>query len=130
MSVFDSISDFFKNAATGNLSQHQLEEIKADVGKDIAKASAGANPAVIVEKQKQAAAEVENFVRSIDAHPDDAGLRLPGLGVVGSAEFLAKLNMLVKVLWTFAILALVLYGLARVGGIKSLKKAAKAVRGE
>jgi len=129
VSVFDSISDFFKNAATGNLSQHQLEEIKADVSKDIAKASAGANPAVIVERQKQAMAEVENFVRSIDAHPDDSGLRLPGLGVVGSQEFLSKLNMLVKVIWTVAILALVLYGLARVGGIKSLKKAAKAVRG-
>ncbi len=129
MSVFDSISDFLKNAVTGNLSQHQLQEIKADVSKDIAKASAGANPAVIVERQKQAAAEIENFVRSIDAHPNDAGLRLPGLGVVGSAEFLSKLNTLVKVLWTFAILALVLYGLARVGGVRSLKKAAKAVRG-
>ncbi len=129
MSVLNSISDFFTNAATGNLSQHQLEEIKADVSEDIAKASAGANPAVIVEKQKQARAEIENFIRSLDAHPDDSGLRLPGLGVVGSQEFLSNLNTLVKVLWTIAILALVLYGLARVGGIKSLKKAAKAVRG-
>jgi len=126
----DSVSDFFTNAATGNLSRHQLEVIKADTSRQIAKATAGLDPAVVKEKQAQATAEVENFVRSIDAHPDDASLRLPGLGVVGSAQFLKRLDTGVKALWVIAILAVLLFVLAKAGGFSSLKKAAKAVRGK
>jgi len=129
LSLLDSVSDFFTNAATGNLSRHQLEVIKADTSRQIAKASAGLDPAVVKEKQAQATAEVENFVRSIDAHPDDASLRLPGLGVVGSAQFLKRLDTGVKALWVIAILAVLLFVLAKAGGLSSLKKAAKAVRG-
>jgi len=121
--------DFIINAATGNLSEHQVEVGKAQLSKDIAQAGAGLDPAVIVEKQKQAVGEYENFIRSIDAHPDDASLRLPGLGKVGSAEFLAKLDKLVKGVWIVAILALLFYLFAKVGGIKSVRKAARAVRG-
>lgn len=129
MSWFAPVSDFFYNAATGNLSQHQVDAGKAQLAKDIAQASRGLAPAVVAEKQKQALAEYEGFIRSIDAHPDDASLRLPILGKVGSPEFLDKLDKGVKAIWIIAILAVALYLLAQIGGVASLKKAARAVRG-
>lgn len=123
------IHDFLWNAATGSLSPNQVQAGKEQLSKDIAKASAGAAPAVIAERQKQAVGEYDSFIRSIDAHPDDASLRLPGLGKVGSPEFLAKLDKAVKWIWVLVILAVLLYALAQIGGIASLKKAARAVRG-
>lgn len=129
MSIFSAIGDFFTNAATGNLSQHQVDAGKEQLAKDIAAASRGLAPAVVVEKQKQAVAEYESFIRSIDAHPDDASLRLPILGKVGSPEFLANLDKGIKAIWVLVFLAVAVYFLIQMGGIAGVKKAVKKVRG-
>ncbi len=90
------LADWLYNAATGNLSASQLEAIKKESDAGIEKASRGADPAVIRERQAAARAEIDGYVRSVDAHPQDSGLRLPGLGVVGSADFLKKLGGIVN----------------------------------
>jgi len=35
------------------------------------------------------------YLKSIDAHPSQAGIRIPGLGVIGTPEFLARLEKIV-----------------------------------
>ena len=37
----------------------------------------------------------DNYLRSIDAHPSQAGVRIPGLGVIGTPEFLARVEKIV-----------------------------------
>jgi hypothetical protein len=107
LNLWDSIASntlgVVYRAYTGNVDPWTLNQIKADTAAGIGKASGdSADPGVIAYRQQQAGAEIDTALRTIDAHPDQsAGLpRIPGLGVVGSPEFLAKLQKIV--LWTIA----------------------------
>lgn len=134
-----SILDTIYNAATGNLTEAQIKAVKDQAAADVARASAGADPGVIAERQRQVESEVGGFIRSIDADPNvDAGgsarggilgsIRLPGLGSIGSPQFLARINTLVKgVLILGVVIGVGYVGLqiapGVVGGIKKIKKA-------
>lgn len=95
MSFLSSTFGAAFRAVTGNVDPWTLEEVKKDTRGGIAKASGGADPSVIKERQRQADAEIDGYLKSVDAHPSQAGVRIPGLGVIGSPEFLAKLKVLV-----------------------------------
>lgn len=107
--LITSVSDFFKNAWSGNLTQAQVDAIHASEAADIAKAAAGLNPAVVKEMQARAKAELDGFLLHTDQGPQGTGtgtgLRLPGLGVVGTAEFYSKLDTIVKSLVVVGFLA-------------------------
>jgi|SRR5712691_2540506 len=109
--VGTAISDFFQNAVTGNLTQHQRDVIVAKEKADIAKAAAGMPPAVVKELQTRAEKELDAFLLKTDQGPlgtgSGVGLRLPGVGVVGTPEFYAKLTTAVK---AFAIIGALLFG--------------------
>jgi hypothetical protein len=100
MSILASISDFFQNAYTGNLTQAQTDAIHASERADIAKAANGLQPAVVAEIQARAANELDHFLLGTDQGPQGTGsgtgLRVPVLGVVGTADFYAKLNSYVQ----------------------------------
>ncbi len=97
MSFLSSTVGVVWRAATGNVDPWTLKEIKTETRGGIAKASAGADPGVIAERQKRAEDEIDGFLRQVDAHPDQSGLRIPGLGVLGSPDFLKKIGKLVNV---------------------------------
>lgn len=94
MSFLSSTVGVVYRAATGHVDPWTLSEIKRDTRKDIAKAGSGLPPASVEEAQKKADAEIDGYLKQIDAHPEQAGLRIPGLGKVGSPEFLKKLQSL------------------------------------
>ena len=88
-------------AYTGNVDPWTLANIKEDTAAQIAQASGpDADPAQVAAAQAQANSDIDSNLYSQDAHPDQAGLgpRLPGLGVVGSAEFLQKVEKIVYAL--------------------------------
>ncbi len=118
MSIFTPIADFFYNAATGNLSQAQRDAIVAQAQKDIAKASAGSAPAVIAERQKQIAGEIDAYLIKTDQGPQTGSLRIPGLGVVGSAGFFSSLDKLRKVATFLFVLSLLFIGARSFGLLK------------
>jgi len=83
-------------AASGTVDPWTLQQIKDQTASDIAQASGpDADPATLAADQAQAAAEIDQNLTSEGTHPSQAGLNLPGLGVVGSGEFLAKLEKIV-----------------------------------
>jgi hypothetical protein len=90
---------------TGNVDPWTLANLHEDLNAGIAQAAGpNATDAEIAAAQSAAVNEQDNFLKSIDAHPDQSGLRLPGLGVVGTPEFLANLEKIV-------------YGLLAVGAV-------------
>lgn len=92
-------------AISGNVDPWTLAQQKEDTAAATAQAMGpDADPGAVAAAQAKAQQQQETYLRSIDAHPDQAGVRLPGLGVVGSAEFLSKLEHLV-------------YGALLVGGL-------------
>jgi hypothetical protein len=92
-------------AYSGNVDPWTLQNIKDDTAAQIAQASGpDADPAQVAAAQAQANSDIDSNLYEQDAHPDQAGLRLPGLGVVGSADFLQKAEKLV-------------YGLIAVGAV-------------
>ncbi len=83
-------------AASGNVDPWTLQNIKEDAA--AANVQALGPDATDAEKaiaQAQASQAVDSYLMSVDAHPDQAGIRLPGLGVIGSPDFLVKLEKLV-----------------------------------
>lgn len=109
MSIFDS---FLANTvgvvyrgATGNVDPWTLQVQKDQVAADVKQAlGPGASDVDVLTAQVQATNEVDKYLTSIDAHPDQAGVRIPGLGVIGTPEFLVKLERVV-------------YGLIAVGAV-------------
>lgn len=83
-------------AVTGNVDPWTLQQIKDQNAADIEQAAGpDADPAYVAAQQAQAANAIEADLIANDAHPSQAGVRIPGLGIVGSADFLANLEKLV-----------------------------------
>jgi hypothetical protein len=83
-------------AVSGNVDPWTLQNLKDDAAAQAAQAlGPDANAAQIEAAQASAQSEIDAFLKSTDSHPDQAGVRLPGLGVVGSPDFLRKLEKLV-----------------------------------
>jgi hypothetical protein len=83
-------------AVTGNVDPWTLQQQKDQIAADTAQAlGPDATDADIATAQTQAQAQVDSYLKANNAHPDQAGVRLPGLGVIGTPEFLAKLEKLV-----------------------------------
>lgn len=81
---------------TGNVDPWTLQAQKDQAAAD-AKQALGpdATDAEVATAQVNAQNEIDAYLKSAGAHPDQAGVRLPGLGVVGSPEFLVKLERIV-----------------------------------
>ena len=95
-------------AASGNVDHWTLQQQKDDVAAATAQAMGpDADPAAVAIETAKTQQLMDSYLRSIDAHPDQAGIRLPGLGVVGTPEFLKKLEHLV-----YGILAVAAVGTA------------------
>ena len=95
-------------AVTGNVDPWTLQAQKDQLAADTVQAlGPDATDADIAIAQAKAQSETDSYLKSIDAHPDQAGVRLPGLGVIGTPEFLAKLEKLV-------------YGVIAVGAVVGL----------
>lgn len=130
MSVLTSISDFVQNAWTGNLTQSQTDAIHASEAAGIAKAAAGSSPAVVAELQARAKAELDGFLLKTDQGPQGTGsgtgLRLPGLGVVGTTGFYAKLNTLVKGIIVLGLLGFGIWTASKFGLFRGRARGRKA----
>ncbi|SRR5258708_29684774 len=83
-------------AFTGNVDPWTLAAQKDQIAADT-KQALGPNvtDSQVAIATAQAQTEVDNFLKSTNSHPDQAGVRLPGLGVIGTPEFLAKLEKIV-----------------------------------
>jgi hypothetical protein len=109
MGLFDSVLSntvgVVYRAATGNVDPWTLANLHEDLSTGIAQAlGPDATDAEISAAQSAAVNQQDNYLKSIDAHPSQAGLRIPGLGVLGTPEFLANLEKIV-------------YGLIAVGAV-------------
>jgi hypothetical protein len=84
-------------ALTGNVDPWTLQTIKDDTSTGIKQAlGPSASDADVAAAQVNAQNEIDKYLHSIKAHPDDpCGLRLPLLGCVEDPEFLAKINKIV-----------------------------------
>jgi hypothetical protein len=84
-------------ATTGNVDPWTLSQLKQD--QSAARVQALGPDATDAEKAvaaAQAADQVDSYLKSVNAHPDQpCVLRLPGLGCADSPEFLAKLEKIV-----------------------------------
>jgi hypothetical protein len=95
-SVLSNTVGVVYRAATGNVDPWTLSNMQQDLSTGIAKAlGPDATDAEIAAAQSAAVHQQDNYLKSIDAHPDQAGLRIPGLGVLGTPEFLANLEKIV-----------------------------------
>jgi hypothetical protein len=82
--------------ATGSVDPWTLQAQKDQIAEDTRKAlGPRASDAEVLAAQVKAQNEVDAYLKSVDAHPDEAGVRIPGLGVIGTPEFLVKLQRIV-----------------------------------
>lgn len=101
---------------TGNVDPWTLQAQKDQLAADTVQAlGPDATDSDIAIAQAQALSETDSYLKSIDAHPDQAGVRLPGLGVIGTPEFLAKLEKVVYGLIAVGALVGVFYFTRRYG---------------
>jgi hypothetical protein len=83
-------------AASGTVDPWTLQAQKDQTAADILQASGpNADPAQVAIAVAQANSSIDANLLSQGAHPDQAGVRIPGLGNLGSAEFLAKAEKIV-----------------------------------
>ena len=90
--VGDSISSFFCNATSGNLSAAQVADLKAQTELQVRQASAGMQPSAQDVLVQRALAEVDRTIatfglpgesgQDVGAGPANAGVRVPGTGVL------------------------------------------------
>jgi hypothetical protein len=108
-------------AASGNVDPWTLQAQKDQVAADTKQAlGPNASDADVAAAQVNAQNAIDSYLKTVNAHPDQAGIRLPGLGVIGTPEFLAKLEKVVYVLIAGGALVCVFYFSQRYGSI--LKK--------
>lgn len=92
-------------AYSGTVDPWTLAQQKEDTAAAIAQAAGpDADPGYVAAQQAKAASDQDTVLRMQQAHPDQAGFRIPGFGNVGSPEFLKKMEHVV-------------YGLLLVGGL-------------
>lgn len=87
----DSVSSFFCNASTGNLSQAQIDSANADAERQVRAASAGQQPAVVESLVAQVKKEINSVLTtfslpgesatSIGATPGQATTRIAGTNI-------------------------------------------------
>ena len=84
-------------AFTGNVDPWTLNTLKADQSAErVTALGPNATDAEKAVAAAQAASQVDSYLVSVGAHPDQpCGLRLPGLGCIESPEFLAKIEKIV-----------------------------------
>lgn len=101
MSWYDSVLSntvgVVYSAATGNVDPWTLQQIKDDTAAGIKQAlGPNATDTQIAAAQAGAVNEVDNYLKSVGAHPDQpCGLRLPILGCIESPDFLVKMEKIV-----------------------------------
>jgi hypothetical protein len=96
------------SAATGKPDPWQLQQIKDDTAAQIQQAlGPDADPAAVAAAQAQSGNEIDNFLLQTNQHPSQAALTIPGLGDIGSPDFLAKLEKIV-----YGVI-----GIAAIGGV-------------
>ncbi len=104
--------------ATGNVDPWTLaaqkDQIAADTEKALGPDATDAEVAIATTKAQN---EVDKFLTSTDSHPDQAGVRLPGLGVIGTPEFLAHLEKVVYALIALGGIVGVFYFSQRYGSV-------------
>jgi hypothetical protein len=96
-------------AATGNVDPWTLQSQKDDIAAQTTQAlGPDADPAVVAQQIAAAQSQVDVFLKSTDAHPDQATLRLP---IIGALD-LPKIKSLVDgVLIVAAVGAVIYFGL-------------------
>lgn len=87
-----SLTSFLCNATSGNLSQSQVSDLKADTERQVRAASAGIQPAAQDVLVARAMAEIDTTLNTfalpgeeggdVGASPDQSGFRIPGTGVI------------------------------------------------
>jgi hypothetical protein len=83
-------------AASGTVDPWTLQNIKDSTNADIAQASGpDADPAQVAINQAQAGLQIDSDLTANNAHPDQAGINIPGLGNIGSPDFLVKAEKIV-----------------------------------
>jgi hypothetical protein len=83
-------------AVTGNVDPWTLANMHEDLNDGIKQAlGPDATDAEIAAAQSSAVNQQDSYLKSIDAHPSQAGIRVPGLGVIGTPEFLARVEKIV-----------------------------------
>jgi hypothetical protein len=103
---------------SGNVDPWTLSQLKDQAAADTKQAlGPNASPSDVAAAQANAVQGIDNYLVSTDSHPDQAGVRLPGLGVIGTPEFLAKLEKVVYGLIAAGALVGVFYFLQRYGSM-------------
>jgi len=125
MSFFDTVLSntvgVAYRGATGNVDPWTLQVQKDQIAADTKQAlGPRASDADVIAAQVRAQNEIDSYLKSVDAHPDQAGVRIPGLGVIGTPEFLAKLEKIVYGLIAAGAVVGVFYFSQRYGSV--LKK--------
>lgn len=83
-------------AGSGTVDPWTLQAQKDDVNAGIAQASGpNANAAQVAINQAETNRLMDLNLTQEGAHPDQAGIRIPGLGNIGSPEFLLKAEKIV-----------------------------------
>ena len=83
-------------AASGTVDPWTLQGIKDSTNADIAQASGpDADPAQVAINQAQTGSLIDSNLIQEGAHPSQFGVNIPGLGMIGSADFLANAEKIV-----------------------------------
>src|SRR5690349_8151807 len=95
-SILSNTVGLVYRGVSGNVDPWTLANEKEQVAADTKQAlGPNASDSDVAAAQVNAQNAIDNYLKSIDAHPDQAGVRLPGLGVVGTPEFLGRLEKIV-----------------------------------
>jgi len=88
-------------AASGTVDPWTLQQQKDDAAATIAQAAVDGNgvqrvdPAQVAILQAQTSSMIDENLMQQNLHPDQAGINIPGLGNIGSAEFFVKAEKIV-----------------------------------
>src|SRR5579862_4474122 len=84
-------------AVTGNVDPWTKTNIQEETAAGVAQAlGPNASPQATQDAQNSASQLITDQLLSSDADPSQAGIRIPGLGTVGSGQFLANVDKIVN----------------------------------
>lgn len=122
-----SITSFFCNATTGNLSQSQVNDIKTQADADVAQASAGRQPSVVDALKQQVNADIDKVLQTFSLGSGDTTGALPSqatsLRVGGTQLTLANLSGFSKTAVEVGILV------AAIVAVGYVAKSVRSIRG-